>query len=224
MNNGISDLDDDSNCLPWLIWWPVKPHENTLRELASKCPSMRHQIAITAIICDYKSLFRSLKPTLREPFEAVKQSRNPLYLRYLEGFVRERSIESREILEFGPYNTTVEASLQPDLEPRNPFPYSSIQFSDMDVALGQHPRDEWGFPGIYGGQPADPGVVERYMWLSTGIAQKIEDECSGIFNDSADTGYLDMEDDDSDKELWLKLSCPLKSMTSFEMKNSEDES
>ncbi|KAJ6178058.1 hypothetical protein N7519_008519 [Penicillium mononematosum] len=225
MNNDISDLDDDSDCLPWLIWWPVRPHENTLRELASKCPSMRHQIAITAILCDYKSLFRSLKPPPRESFfEAAKQSRNPFYLKYLEEFVRERSIGSRVISEFGPYDTTVEASLQPDLEPRDSFAHSSIQFSDMVVPCGQHPRDEWDSPGIYGGQPADPGVVERYMWLSFETAQKIEDECSGIYNDSADTGYLYIEDDDPDNELWLKLSRPLKHMTSFEMKDWEDES
>lgn len=43
------------------------------------------------------------------------------------------------------------------------------------------------------------------MWLSTGTAQKIEDESSGIY-DSADTGYLYIEDDDPDNELWLKLS------------------
>ncbi|KAJ5514787.1 hypothetical protein N7463_004339 [Penicillium fimorum] len=225
MNNDISYLDDDSDCLPWLIWWPVRPHENTLRELAGKCPSMRHQIAITAILCDYKSLFRSLQPPPRESFfEAAKQSRNPFYLKYLEKFVREHSIGSREISEFGPYDTTMEASLQPDLEPRDSFAHSSIQFSDMVVPWGQHPRDEWGSPGIYGGQPADPGVVERYMWLSTETAQKIEDESSGIYNDSADTGYLYIEDDDPNNELWLKLSRPLKRMTSFEMKDSEDES
>ena len=225
MNNDISDLDDDSDCLPWLIWWPVRPHENTLRELASKCPSMRHQIAITTILCDYKSLFRSLKPPPRESFfEAAKQSRNPFYLKYLEEFARERSIRSREISEFSPYDTTIEASLQPDLELRDSFAHSSIQFSDIVVPWGQHPRDEWGSPGIYGGQPADPGVVERYMWLSSETAQKIEDEYSGIYNDSADTGYLYIEDDDPENELWLKLSRPLKHMTSFEMEDWEDES
>ncbi|KAF3392436.1 hypothetical protein F1880_008907 [Penicillium rolfsii] len=224
MINDISDLEDDSDCLPWLIWWTVRPHENTLRELASKCPSMRHQIAITAILCDYKSLFRSLKPPPRESFfEAAKQSRNPFYLKYLEEFVRERSIGSRDISEFSPCDTTVEASLQPDLEPRDPSAHSSIQYSDMAVPWGQHPRDEWGSPGIYGGQPADLGVVERYMWLSFETAQKIEDESSGIYNGSADTGYLYIEDDDSDNELWLKLSRPLKHMTSFEMKDWEDE-
>lgn len=89
MNNDISDLDDGSGCLPWLIWWPVRPNENTLGELVSKCPSMRHQIAITAILCDYKSLFRSLKPPPRESFfEAAKQSRNPFCLKYLEEFVK----------------------------------------------------------------------------------------------------------------------------------------
>ncbi|KAJ5170924.1 uncharacterized protein N7500_003707 [Penicillium coprophilum] len=225
MNNDISDLDDDSDCLPWLIWWPVRPNENTLRELASKCPSMRHQIAITAILCDYKSLFRSLKPPPRESFfEAAKQSRNPFYLKYLEEFVKEHSIGSKEISEFGPYDTTVKASLQPDLEPRDAFAYSSVQFSDMAIPWGQHPRDEWGSPGIYGGQPVDPGAVERYMWLSFETAQKIKDECSGIYNDSADTGYLYIEGDDPDNELWVKLSRPLKNMTSFEMKDWENES
>lgn len=93
MNNDISDLDDDSDCLPWLIWWPVRPHENTLRELAGKCPSMRYQIAITAILCDYRSLFMSLKPSPRESFfDAAKQSRNPFYLKHIEEFFRERSI------------------------------------------------------------------------------------------------------------------------------------
>jgi hypothetical protein len=219
MNNDISDLEDDSDCLPWLIWWPVELNENILRELASKCPSMRHQIAITAILCDYKSLFWSLKPLPHESFfEAAKQSRNTFYL------VRERSIRSRETSEFGPYNTTWETSLQPDLEPRDSSAHSSIQFSDMAVPWGQHPRDEWGSPGMYGGQPADPGVVERYMWLSTETAQKIQDESSGIYDDSAGTGYLYIENDDSENELWLKLSRPLKRMTSFEMKDLGDKS
>jgi hypothetical protein len=223
MNNDISDLDDDFDCLPWLIWWPVRPRETTLHELAGKCPSMRHQIAITAILCDYRSLFRSLKPPPRESyFEAAKQSRNPFYLKYLEEFVRERSIGSREISEFSPYETTVEASLQPDLEPRRSVAKSSIQYSDMIVPWGQHPRDEWDSPGIYGGLPADPAIVENYMWLSTETAQKIEDESCGIWTGSADTGYLYIEDDDSDNELWLKLSRPLKRMTSFEMKDWED--
>jgi hypothetical protein len=223
MNNDISDLDDDFGCLPWLIWWPVRPRETTLHELAGKCPSMRHQIAITAILCDYRSLFRSLKPPPRESyFEAAKQSRNPFYLKYLEEFVRERSIGSREISEFSPYETTVEASLQPDLEPRRSVAKSSIQYSDMIVPWGQHPRDEWDSPGIYGGLPADPAIVENYMWLSTETAQKIEDESCGIWTGSADTGYLYIEDDDSDNELWLKLSRPLKRMTSFEMKDWED--
>lgn len=62
------------------------------------------------------------------------------------------------------------------------------------------------------------------MWLSAETAQKIEDESSGIYNGSADIGYLYIEDDDSDNELWLKLSRPLKRMTSFELKDSEDES
>ncbi|KAJ5801018.1 uncharacterized protein N7518_003086 [Penicillium psychrosexuale] len=225
MNNDISDLDDDSDCLPWLIWWPVRPHENTLRELAGKCPSMRPQIAITSILCDYQSLFMALNPPPRESyFEAAKQSRNPYYLQYLGDFVRERSIGSGKISEFDPYDTTKKISLEPDLEPRYFLTHSSVKFSDMAVPWGQHPRGEWDSPGIYGGLPVDPGIVERYMWLSTETAQKIQDEYraySGIYGDSVDTGYLYIDDDDPDNELWLKLSRPLRPMTSFEMKTSD---
>ncbi|KAJ5589468.1 hypothetical protein N7537_012146 [Penicillium hordei] len=228
MNNDISGINDDSDCLPWLIWWPVRPHENTCNELARKCPSMRHQIAITCILCDYELLFVALKPPPRESlFVAAKQSGNPFYLKFLEKFVKERSIGSREISEFGPYDTTLEASLQPDLEPRDTQAYSSITFTDMIVPWGVHPRGEWDAPGIYGGLPAQAGVVERYMWLSTETAQKIKDDCwksSGVYDGSADTGLLHIDDDDSENELWLKLSRPPKRMTSFEMEDSEDES
>lgn len=57
------------------------------------------------------------------------------------------------------------------------------------------------------------------MLLSFETAQKIEEECHGIYNDSADTGYLDIKDDDPENELWLKISRPLKPMTSFEMED-----
>ncbi|KAJ5685671.1 hypothetical protein N7536_008290 [Penicillium majusculum] len=223
MNNEISGIDDDSDYLPWLIWWPVRPHVNTCNELARKCPSMRQQIAITCIICDYESLFLALKPPPREfLFVAAKQSGNPFYLKYLEEFVKGRSIESREISEFDD-DTSLEASLQHDLEPRATQAHSSINFSDM---MGVYPRGEWDTPSIYGGLPVQAGIVERYMWLSTKTAQKIEDDCrqyGGVYDGCADTGLLYIDDDDSDNELWLKISRPPKRMTSFEMKD-EDQS
>lgn len=162
MNNEISGIDDDSDHLPWLIWWPFRPHVNTCNELARKCPSMRQQIAITCIICDYESLFLALKPPPRESlFVAAKQSGNPFYLKYLEEFVKGRSIESREISEFDD-DTSLEASLQHDLEPRATQAHSSINFSDM---MGVYPRGEWDTPSIYGGLPVQAGIVKRYMWL-----------------------------------------------------------
>ena len=221
MNNEVSGIDDDSDYLPWLIWWPVRPHVNTCNELARKCPSMRQQIAITCIVCDYESLFLALKPPPRESlFVAAKQSGNPFYLKYLEEFVKERSIESREISEFDDY-TSLEASLQPDLEPRATQAHSSINLSDV---MGVYPGGEWNTPSIYGGLPVQAGIVERYMWLTTETAQKIEHDCrqyGGVYNGCADTGLLYIDDDDSDNELWLKISRPPKRMTSFEMKDED---
>ncbi|KAJ5689264.1 hypothetical protein N7462_003656 [Penicillium macrosclerotiorum] len=69
MNNDISGIDNDSDCLPWVIWGPVKPSELTLADLVRKCPSMGHQVAITCIICDYESIFRSLKPPYTESLD-----------------------------------------------------------------------------------------------------------------------------------------------------------
>ncbi|CAI7638997.1 unnamed protein product [Penicillium pancosmium] len=118
-------------------------------------------MALTASLGLYGG--RSLNPPPRESFfEAAKQSKNPYYLKYLEEFVKQRSIGSREISEFSPDDTTVEASLQPDLEPRGTQAHSSIKFSDMYAPWGAHPRGDYDAPGIYGGLPAEAGVVESH--------------------------------------------------------------
>ncbi|KAJ5709652.1 hypothetical protein N7493_009943 [Penicillium malachiteum] len=94
MNNDISGIDDDSDCLPWVIWGPVKPFAITLGDLVRKCPSMGHQVAIACIICDYESIFQSLKPPpYTEPlYVAARRSENPFYLQYLEEIMTDRDI------------------------------------------------------------------------------------------------------------------------------------
>lgn len=164
MNNEISGIDEDSDCLSWPIWWPVKSSHSTCIELARKCPSMRHQIAITCVICDYEELFQHLKPApLESLFVAARRSENPLY-KDLEG-AGGRDIEDPEISNFNDFDA-IESSLQIDLEPRRCDAYSSVGFSDMYVPWGEPPRDYRGFSGIYGGLPAQAGIVERYILSS----------------------------------------------------------
>ncbi|KAJ5547651.1 hypothetical protein N7513_004885 [Penicillium frequentans] len=84
------------------------------------------------------------------------------------------------------------------MEPKDNGAQSSIESSNMIVPWGMRPRGEWDTPGIYGGLMAQAGVVERYIWLSTETAQKIQDECwesSGNYGGSADTGLLYIDDD-----------------------------
>ncbi|KAJ5288016.1 hypothetical protein N7478_003702 [Penicillium angulare] len=213
MNNDISGIENDSDCLPWLIWLPVKPSEATLLDLARKCPSMGHQIAITCVICDYKSIFRSLKPPYTEPlYVAARRSENPFYLQYLEERMKERGkdIETPDFRDFRNFDR-VAPGLQTDLEPRDGYTTASVGFLDMGIRYGQYPCDGGldPTPGTYGGWLGQAGRVERYMWLSTETAQRIKDEFDNILIPGADLGLLFDDDDD----LESRLSGPIQPMS-----------
>ncbi|KAJ5726217.1 uncharacterized protein N7483_007574 [Penicillium malachiteum] len=124
MNNDISGIDDDSDCLPWVIWGPVKPSEKTLTDLVRKCPSMGHQIAITCIICDYESIFRSLKPPLDQILEIMKE--------------HDITPPPPDFHDFKDFNYTA-PGLQTDLEPRDTLTDHTVSYYDMEIGYGQYP-------------------------------------------------------------------------------------
>ncbi|KAJ5212101.1 uncharacterized protein N7498_003747 [Penicillium cinerascens] len=188
MSNEVGGLEDSSDCLPWMIWWPVMPHYNTCYELAKKCPSMRLQVAITCVLCDYETIFKHLKPPPRKAlFAAAKRSDNPFYLQYLEECAKKTNIESRYLADFGDYDAN-ESSLEADLEPRKSIAYSSIDFSSMAAGWAEN-------YSIYGSRPANVGGVERYVWLSTETAQKIEHVCGGWY-ESPNSDYVHLDPND----------------------------
>lgn len=202
MNGEISSIKDDSDCLPWVIWGPVKPAENTLIDLVLKCPSMGHQVAITCIICDYESIFKLLKPPYTKSlYVAARRSENPFYLQYLEEIAKEHDITPPEFYYFKDFDHTA-PGLQTDLEPRDHLAGYSVRYHDMEISYGQYqcgnPHEDT--PGTYGGGLANPGRVERYMWLSTETAQKLKDELDVPYP-GADTGLLY-----DDEELAFTLS------------------
>ncbi|KAJ5282016.1 hypothetical protein N7478_007388 [Penicillium angulare] len=202
MNNDISGINDDSDCLPWVIWGPVKPSENTLADLVRKCPSMGHQVAITCIMCDYDSIFRSLKPPYtRSLYVAARRSENPFYLQYLEEIMKERNITPPDFHRFKNFDHTA-PGLQTDLEPRDDLTGPTVSYNDMEIWYGQYPggNEHKETRGTYGGGLANPGMVERYMWLSTETAQKLKDELDAPYP-GADIGLLY-----DDEELRSKLS------------------
>lgn len=203
MNNDISGIDNDSDCLPWVIWGPLKPSENTLIDLVRKCPSMGHQIAITCIICDYGTIFRCLKPPYTNSlYVAARRSENPFYLQYLEEIMKERDITPPDFRDFKDFDHTA-PGLQTDLEPGDDLTDHTVSYYDMEIRYGQYPcggNEHEETPGTYGGGLANAGRVERYMWLSTETAQKLKDELD-ISYPGADTGLLY-----DDEELRDKLS------------------
>ncbi|OQD85395.1 hypothetical protein PENANT_c010G02611 [Penicillium antarcticum] len=202
MNNDISGIDDDSDCLPWVIWGPVKPSANTLADLVRKCPSMGHQVAITCIMCDYGSIFRSLKPPYtRSLYVAARRSENPFYLQYLEKIMKDRDITPPDFHYFKDFDHTA-PGLQTDLEPRDDLTGPTVSYHDMEIGYGQYPcgNEHEETRGTYGGGLANPGMVERYMWLSTETAQKLKDELDASYP-GADIGLLY-----DDEEFRSKLS------------------
>ncbi|KAJ5117560.1 hypothetical protein N7448_011192 [Penicillium atrosanguineum] len=199
MNNDISGIDDDSDYLPWVIWLPVKPSETTLGDLVRKCPSMGPQIAITLIMCDYEGMFRSLKPPYTKSlYVAARRNENPFYLQYLEEIMKEHDINPPDFQDFKDFDLTA-PGLQTDLEPRDAYTYHTVSYDDMELSYGQYPygNEHEATPGTYGGELVKAGRVERYIWLSTEMAQRLKDE--GVLYGGADIGLLY---DDCELDSW----------------------
>lgn len=81
--------------MPYIIWWPLKPHDEYLRHLAESVPEMKPQVAAAAIACDYKSLYKWLNP---EPswhlwIVAAEFSPNPFYREDQERRAKEQDIQ-----------------------------------------------------------------------------------------------------------------------------------
>lgn len=83
MNNDLSGVLTFG--LPYLIWYPLWPRQETLAELAEMVPAMRLQIAQACIVADYRELYDTLgvRPSWIL-WEESKNSHNPYYKADLE--------------------------------------------------------------------------------------------------------------------------------------------
>ncbi|GLI72311.1 hypothetical protein PoHVEF18_000481 [Penicillium ochrochloron] len=92
--------------------------------------------------------------------------------------------------------------VQTDLEPRDDLTSPTVRYNDMEIGYGQYPcgNEHEGTRGTYGGGLANPGMVERYMWLSTETEQKLKDELDEPYPGAAIGLLYD------DEELQSKLS------------------
>ncbi|WEW61066.1 hypothetical protein PRK78_006555 [Emydomyces testavorans] len=167
---------------PNLIWWPLKPREDTLRELAERAPTMKRTAAIACIFCDYNWLYQSLNCRPDDKLVlAARNSRNPFYLQDLERRATEEGIQ----LNYPLFVDEDEEWLQYDLEPTEKELRSRL-LDDMDCMydcgyLGEGPY------GCFGGR-ADTGLAERYVWAPLELLRKLK-RCGGWIN--VPTGVLE---------------------------------
>ncbi|PQE10022.1 Alpha-mannosyltransferase protein [Rutstroemia sp. NJR-2017a BVV2] len=62
MVNDLSRITPPYQYIPFMIWWPLLPQEDALRELVRRIPNTRRQVAMTCIAADYKRLWDELTP------------------------------------------------------------------------------------------------------------------------------------------------------------------
>lgn len=182
MLNDIRGLTDDEPHLPYLIWWPLKPRQSCLVELAQQCPKMIQQIAIACILCNYESVYRNLsgvKPHWHL-WLAAKRSPNPVYLADLEQRAREIGVDITQGRRDWDGKTDC---LDEDLEPTVQYTIAPLQASLVDETGALY--------GAYFGEMPHSGAVERAVWLSPDILRKIEKLCDGFIE--GDVQWLERE-------------------------------
>lgn len=156
MTNDIKGFTDDTPYLPYMIWWPLKPFEPSLRTLAQQCPKMTHQIAIVCIFADYEDLYRKLQPKPHSHLSlAAEQSPNPFYKEDLEKRTEEQGIDLERTWHWSCASSNW---LQPDLEPTsNIIPYYTL----TPFVMG----DDGQRFGTYFEYNLHSDRVETYVWL-----------------------------------------------------------
>jgi hypothetical protein len=82
MNNVLSTSMEETNELPYLMWYPTVAHPSTYRELGRRKPEMKPQVLRACIVANYKDLFDELLNDLTPDQAMVAEasvSWNPYY-------------------------------------------------------------------------------------------------------------------------------------------------
>ncbi|RKU40476.1 hypothetical protein DL546_000909 [Coniochaeta pulveracea] len=102
----ITPTDPAPNSMPGMIWWPLLPAEETLRELVRRRPDMRLQAAMTCIEANYELLWDELAPEPRWELWKLAQrqfktdARHPVRSYYTD-YLERREAETKEAAEVG---------------------------------------------------------------------------------------------------------------------------
>lgn len=183
MINDNTGITDNTECLPYLIWWPLKPHEGCLQSLVKQCPKIKETIEIAFIMCDYPWLYRSLdlRPTNRLCL-AAEQSGNTMYREDLQKRKDELGITT------GNTHRDIDGRsdcIDGDLEPTNTIGQSPIGPHMMCNTLE-------GFGPYIIGDRASPNIIDKHVWISPSVLRKF-DELFGPGGREGDLEWVEEE-------------------------------
>ncbi|KAF3909250.1 hypothetical protein ABW20_dc0105174 [Dactylellina cionopaga] len=101
MNNDLSRITDDldDRYLPYLIWYPARPYEQTLQELVRRKPSMRQAAARACIVANFTNTYDMLNPEADQYLiSEAKACENPYFLQDLERRAKEQGMNNTKTL------------------------------------------------------------------------------------------------------------------------------
>ncbi|ETS76874.1 hypothetical protein PFICI_10748 [Pestalotiopsis fici W106-1] len=94
MSNDIARISNaPKNHLPYMIWYPHRPHQSTLQEVVRVQPEMKQAVAHACIVCNYRRLWDKLRPDPHPVlYREAKQCAEPYYVADLEARAKEQGI------------------------------------------------------------------------------------------------------------------------------------
>ncbi|KAF6839360.1 hypothetical protein CPLU01_01780 [Colletotrichum plurivorum] len=160
--------------MPDLIWWPLIPEEETLRELNRRRPDMHLQVAMACIAGDYRNLWDELSP---DPCSELwiqaehKQTRHfpnsPSRNYYTEHMERRAKEMGLKITSLPGSSSEVEDAAECNKEPGTTWLDDTIYAGgDLKPLVGSYP-DTCFYPGMIT-QP-NAGSWELYICSSEGM-------------------------------------------------------
>ncbi|KAF6797627.1 hypothetical protein CSOJ01_12872 [Colletotrichum sojae] len=94
MSNDLSRIHDvQGEYLPLVFWWPHRPAEDTLRELAWRRSDLMDHVAVACVVANYQDVFDELQaePSRRQ-WEVACQSPNTHYRKSVERRAAEQDV------------------------------------------------------------------------------------------------------------------------------------
>lgn len=169
MISDTSGFTDETEDLPYMIWWPLRPTERALGILAEWCPKMKHQIAIACVFCGYESLYRKLRVKPHHHiWLAANRSPNTFYKEDLKARAKDLGFDVTEEERYHSWTGASDTWVREDMQPTTDIIYTPLS----PGLMGDHAEYE----DLWFGYQLTPGVVERYVWQKPENLKELEED------------------------------------------------